>query len=39
MKLKRYSKFGEKSTFHFKIDIKDLTNFDVNVPKSPNVSL
>ena len=30
MKLKRDAKFGEKLTCRFKIDIKNLTNFDVN---------
>ena len=29
MKLKRDTKFGEESTFRFKIDIKNLTNFDL----------
>ena len=30
MKLKRDTKFGEESTCRFKIDIKNLTNFDLN---------
>ena len=39
MKLKRDSKFGEKLTCRLKIDIKNLTNFDVNTPKSQKISL
>ena len=39
MKLKRESKFGEKFTCRFKIDIKNLTNFDVNTWKSQKFSL
>ena len=39
MKLKRDKKFGEKSTCCFKIDIKNLTNFDVNTRKSQKFSL
>ena len=39
MKLKRDSKFGEKLTCHFKIDIKNLTNFDVTTRKSQKFSL
>ena len=34
MKLKRDTKFGERSTFRFKIDIENLTNFDVNTLES-----
>ena len=34
MKLKRDSKFGEKLTCCFKIDINNLTNFDVNTLES-----
>ena len=30
MKLKRDTKFGEESTCRFKIDIKNLTNFDLS---------
>ena len=30
MKLNRNTKFGEESTCHFKIDIKDLTSFDLS---------
>ena len=39
MKLKRNTKFGEKSTCRFKVDIKNLTNFDVNTQKSQKFSL
>ena len=39
MKRKRDSKFGEKLTCHFKIDIENLTNFDVNTQKSQKFSL
>ena len=39
IKLKRDSKFGEKLTRWFKIDIKNLKNFDVNTRKSQKVSL
>ena len=35
MKLKRDTKFGEESTFRFKIDIRNLTKFDPNTGKSP----
>ena len=34
MKLKRDTKFGEESTGRFKIDIRNLTNFDLSTPKS-----
>ena len=39
MKLKRDTKFGEKSTCHFKIDIWNLTNFDLSTQKSQTFSL
>ena len=39
MKLKRDSKFGEKLTCCFEIDITNLTNFDVNTRKSQKFSL
>ena len=39
MKLKKDTKFGEKFTCRFEIDIKNLTNFDVNTPNSQNFSL
>ena len=38
MKLKRDKKFGEKWTCCFKINIKNLTNFDVNTGKSQKIS-
>ena len=34
MKLKRDTKFGEESTCRFKIDIRNLTNFDLSTQKS-----
>ena len=34
MKLKRNAKFGEESTCRFKIDIRNLTNFDLITRKS-----
>ena len=39
MKLKRDAKLGEESTCRFKIDIRNLTNFDPNTQKSQNISL
>ena len=39
MKLKRDTKFGEKLTCRFKIDINNLTNFDENTQKSQKFSL
>ena len=39
MKLKRDTKFGEESTCRFKIDIRNLTNFDLSAQKSQEVSL
>ena len=34
MKLKMDAKFGEELTRRFKIDIRNLTNFDLSTPKS-----
>ena len=34
MKLKRDKKFGEEPTCRFKIDIRNLTNFDLSTRKS-----
>ena len=34
MKLKRDAKFGEESTRRFKIDIRNLTTFDLSIQKS-----
>ena len=34
MKLKRDTKFGEVSTHHFKIDIRNMTKFDPSARKS-----
>ena len=39
MKLKRDAKFGEEFTCCFKIDIRNLTNFDPISRKSPKFSL
>ena len=39
MKLKRDAKFGEESTCRFKIDIRNLTNFDPSTQKSKKFSL
>ena len=39
IKLKRGTKFGEKLTCRFKIDTKNLINFDVNTRKSIKFSL
>ena len=39
MKLKRDTKFGEESTYGFKIDIRILTNFDLSTRKSQKSSL
>ena len=38
MKLKRDTKFGEKLTCRFKIDIENFTSFDVNTGKSQKFS-
>ena len=38
-KLKRDTKFGEESTCRFKIDIRNLTNFDPSTRKSQKFSL
>ena len=39
MKLKRDTKFGEKSTCRFKIGTMNLTNFDLRARKSQRFSL
>ena len=39
MKLKRDVKFGKESTCRFKIDIRNLTNFDLSTRKSQTFSL
>ena len=39
MKLKTDTKFGEKWTCRFKIDIKNLTKFDVNTRKFQKILL
>ena len=37
MKLKRGTNFGEESTCRFNIDIRNLTNFDLNTQKSQKI--
>ena len=39
MKLRRDTKFGEELTCRFKIDIRNLTNFDLTTRKSEKFSL
>ena len=39
MKLKRDTKLGEESTCRFKIDIRNLTNFDLSTRKSQKCSI
>ena len=39
MKLERDTKLGEESTCRFKIDIRNLTNFDLSSGKSQKLSL
>ena len=39
MKPKRDAKFGEESTCRFKIDIRNLTNFDLSTQMSQTFSL
>ena len=39
MKLKRDTKCGEESTCCFKIDVRNLTNFDLSTGKSQKISL
>ena len=39
IKLQRDTKFGEESTCRFKIDIRNLTNFDLSTQKSQRFSL
>ena len=38
MKLKRDTKFGKESTCRFKIDIRNLTNFDLSTRESQKFS-
>ena len=37
MKLKRDTEFEKGTTFRFKIDIRNLTNFELSTQKSQNV--
>ena len=39
MKLKRDAKFGEELTCRFKIDVSNLTNFDMSTRKSKKFTL
>ena len=39
MKLNRVTNFGEESTCRLKIDLRNLTNFDLSTQKSQKVSL
>ena len=39
MKLKRDTKFGEEPTYRFKIDIRNLIDFDMRTRKSKKFSL
>ena len=39
MKLKRDTQFGEELTHRFKIDIRNLTDFDLRARKSQRFSL
>ena len=39
MKLKRNTKFGEESTCRFKIDIRNLKDFDLSTRTLPKFSL
>ena len=38
MTMKNYAKFEEELTCHFKVDMRNLTNFDLSSPKSQNFS-
>ena len=37
--MKNYAKFEKRLTCHFKVDIKNLTNFDLSTQKSQKFSL
>ena len=39
MTMKRDANYGEESTCRFKIDIRNLTNFDLSTQKSQKCSL
>ena len=39
MEMKNNAKFEEKLTYHFKIDMKNLTNFDSSTQKSKKTAL
>ena len=39
MTMKNNTKFEEELTFHFKTDIRNLTNFDLSTQKCKNIVL
>ena len=39
MAMKNNAKFEEELTFHFKTDMRNLTNFDSSTPKSKKIAL
>ena len=39
MTMKNNAKFEEEMTFHFKIDMRNLTNFDSSTQKSKKIAL
>ena len=39
MTMKNNAKFEEESTFHFKTDMRNLTNFDLSTQKRKNIVL
>ena len=39
MKMNNNAKFEEELTFHFKIDMRNLTNFDLSTRKSKKIAL
>ena len=39
MTMKNNAKFAEELTFHFKTDIRNLTNFDSTTQKSKKIAL
>ena len=38
MRMKNYAKYEEESTCHFKVDMRNLTNFDPNTGKTQKFS-
>ena len=39
MTMKNNAKFEEELTFHFKTDMRNLTNFDLSIQKCKNIVL